>query len=79
MAADTNAQAARRRPAAGSAESAGGHLPMTVGKIAVWPACSGSPFSGALTDATKYVASRTLTEPLPWEDSILILASYRRP
>jgi dihydrofolate reductase len=39
---------------------------------AVWPKRVGNPFSEALTNTTKYVASRTLTEPLPWENSILL-------
>jgi dihydrofolate reductase len=39
---------------------------------AVWPAQPESPFSAALTDTTKYVASRTLSEPLPWSNSILL-------
>src|ERR1700741_456375 len=33
---------------------------------AVWPSRTDSPFSAALTNTRKYVASRTLTEPLPW-------------
>jgi dihydrofolate reductase len=39
---------------------------------AVWPKRTDSPFSAALTNARKYVASRTLTEPLPWSNSILL-------
>jgi dihydrofolate reductase len=39
---------------------------------AVWPKRAGNPFSAALTNTTKYVASRTLAEPLPWENSILL-------
>ena len=39
---------------------------------AVWPNQPESPFSAALTNATKYVASRTLSEPLPWANSILL-------
>src|SRR5207302_1706549 len=39
---------------------------------AVWPQRTDSPFSDALTKARKYVVSRTLTEPLPWENSILL-------
>jgi dihydrofolate reductase len=32
----------------------------------------GSPFKDALNNARKYVASRTLTEPLPWPNSTLL-------
>ena len=39
---------------------------------AVWPKRTDSPFSGALTNTRKYVASRTLTEPLPWSNSVLL-------
>src|SRR5436305_12676195 len=39
---------------------------------AVWPNRPESPFSAALTNATKYVTSRTLTDPLPWSNSILL-------
>lgn len=38
----------------------------------VWPHRTESPFSAYLTSVRKYVASRTLTEPLPWENSILL-------
>lgn len=39
---------------------------------AVWPKRSGNPMSEALTNTQKYVASRTLTEPLPWSNSTLL-------
>jgi dihydrofolate reductase len=39
---------------------------------AVWSKRAGDPFSEALTSTPKYVASRTLAEPLPWSNSILI-------
>ncbi|MGZ4184659.1 MAG: dihydrofolate reductase family protein [Solirubrobacteraceae bacterium] len=39
---------------------------------AVWPNRAGNPFSEALTNTTKYVASRSIVEPLPWENSILL-------
>jgi dihydrofolate reductase len=39
---------------------------------AVWPKRTDSPFSAALTDTRKYVASRTVTEPLPWSNSVLV-------
>jgi dihydrofolate reductase len=31
-----------------------------------------SPFKGALNDAPKYIASRTLSDPLPWPNSTLL-------
>lgn len=39
---------------------------------AVWPKRTDNPFSAALTNTRKYVASRTLSEPLPWSNSILL-------
>lgn len=38
----------------------------------VWPHRTGNPFTGFLNNAKKYVASRTLSEPLPWENSTLL-------
>ncbi len=38
----------------------------------VWPKMPENPFSGILTRAHKYVASNTLREPLPWENSALL-------
>lgn len=38
----------------------------------VWPHRTGNPFTGFLNNAQKYVASRTLPEPLPWENSTLL-------
>lgn len=38
----------------------------------VWPKQKGNPHSEALNAAQKYVASRTLEEPLPWENSTLL-------
>jgi dihydrofolate reductase len=38
----------------------------------VWPKRADSPFTPWLTSTPKYVASRTLTDPLPWENSILL-------
>ena len=38
----------------------------------VWPKRTGDPMGEALTNTPKYVASRTLTEPLPWSNSILL-------
>ena len=37
-----------------------------------WNADPGSPFGPMLNQAQKYVASRTLQEPLPWPNSTLI-------
>ena len=38
-----------------------------------WPKqTDGNPFTAALDAATKYVASTTLTEPLPWQNSTLL-------
>jgi len=38
----------------------------------VWPARTDSPFTPWLTNTTKYVASTTLHEPLPWANSTLL-------
>jgi dihydrofolate reductase len=38
----------------------------------VWPARKSSPFSKVLDEGQKYVASRTLKEPLPWQNSTLL-------
>ena len=38
----------------------------------VWPNRTDNPFSAVLDNAEKYVASRTLTEPLPWKNSTLL-------
>ncbi len=38
----------------------------------IWPKRPDDPMSQALTNTPKYVASRTLTEPLPWENSVLL-------
>jgi dihydrofolate reductase len=38
----------------------------------VWPKRKDSPFSAMLDSMQKYVASRTLTEPLPWKNSTLL-------
>jgi dihydrofolate reductase len=39
---------------------------------AVWPNRADNPFSAVLDEATKYVASTTLREPLPWRNSTLL-------
>ena len=38
----------------------------------VWPERTDNPFTPVLNAAQKYVASRTLEEPLPWENSTLL-------
>lgn len=37
-----------------------------------WPKQTDNPFTEVLNDSTKYVASRSLREPLPWQNSILL-------
>jgi dihydrofolate reductase len=37
-----------------------------------WPQQTDNPFTPYLNQATKYVVSSTLSEPLPWENSILL-------
>ena len=39
---------------------------------AYWPRQTDNPYTDRLNEKTKYVASRTLTEPLPWSNSILL-------
>jgi dihydrofolate reductase len=39
-----------------------------------WPQQTDNPFTPYLNQATKYVVSSTLSEPLPWENSILLPA-----
>jgi len=38
----------------------------------IWPGRTDNPFSEVLDNAPKYVASTTLTEPLPWKNSTLL-------
>jgi dihydrofolate reductase len=38
----------------------------------VWPGRKDNPYTAVLNAAQKYVASRTLDEPLPWENSTLL-------
>jgi dihydrofolate reductase len=38
----------------------------------VWPKRTGNPFTEVLDNAQKYVASTTLSEPLPWKNSTLL-------
>jgi dihydrofolate reductase len=37
-----------------------------------WPRQGDNPFTEVLNQARKYVASTTLTEPLPWQNSVLL-------
>lgn len=37
-----------------------------------WPHQTDNPFTEVLDNTQKYVASRTLTEPLPWQNSTLL-------
>jgi dihydrofolate reductase len=37
-----------------------------------WPQQKGNPFSAILENMPKYVASRTLQDPLPWKNSTLL-------
>lgn len=39
---------------------------------AVWPKRTDNPYSAILNRSQKYVASRTLRDPLPWENSTLL-------
>ena len=38
----------------------------------VWPKRTNNPFTPFLDNARKYVASRTLADPLPWQNSTLL-------
>ena len=40
--------------------------------FAVWPKRTDNPFTPVLDAARKYVASRTLKDPLPWQNSVLL-------
>ena len=40
--------------------------------FAVWPGRKDNPFTAVLDNAQKFVASRTLREPLPWRNSTLL-------
>ena len=41
----------------------------------VWPSRTDSPFTPVLNNSLKYVASRTLDDPLPWMNSTLLSGS----
>ena len=38
----------------------------------VWPSRTDNPFTAVLDNTMKYVASRTLNSPLPWQNSTLL-------
>jgi dihydrofolate reductase len=40
--------------------------------FSVWPGRTNSPFTDVLNNTQKYVTSRTLKEPLPWQNSTLL-------
>ena len=40
--------------------------------FAVWPGRKDNPFTTVLDNSQKYVTSRTLREPLPWQNSTLL-------
>lgn len=40
--------------------------------FSVWPGRTDNPFTAVLDNSQKYVASRTLQEPLPWQNSTLL-------
>jgi dihydrofolate reductase len=40
--------------------------------FAVWPGRTDNPFTAVLDNSHKYVASKTLQEPLPWQNSTLL-------
>lgn len=71
-------EVAMREMSAGMAQgSAGG--PLLFGRVTYqqfegfWPKqTDGNPFTPVLNAATKYVVSSTLTEPLTWENSVLV-------
>ena len=37
-----------------------------------WPSCVDNPFAAILNSTTKYVVSGTLSEPLSWQNSVLV-------
>jgi dihydrofolate reductase len=43
----------------------------------VWPKRPESPFSSWMTNIRKYVASRTLHDPLPWANSVVLAGDIR--
>jgi len=63
---------------ANAAASASGSPALLFGRrtyedfFAVWPKRKDNPFTAVLDNSVKYVASRTLAEPLPWKNSRLL-------
>jgi dihydrofolate reductase len=61
-----------------SGESMGGTGAILLGRrtyedfYSVWPKQTDNPFTDVLNNTQKYVASRTLTEPLEWSNSTLL-------
>ena len=57
---------------------AGAHGSLLLGRrtyedfYSVWPNRTDNPYTDHLNRTTKYVVSRTLDEPLPWQNSILL-------
>jgi dihydrofolate reductase len=50
-----------------------------LGLIEAWPGRNpGHPYTQTLTKTPKYVASTTLTEPLPWQNSTLLTDAARQ-
>ncbi|MDR3574286.1 MAG: dihydrofolate reductase family protein [Anaerolineaceae bacterium] len=72
------AYGAMQSSAAGEALSKTDIGPMLFGRrtyerfYSFWPKQTGSPFTEMLNNAEKYVASTTLKDPLPWQNSILL-------
>jgi dihydrofolate reductase len=62
----------------GMASGAGGDGALLLGRrtytdfAAVWPPRAGNPVTEHLNKTQKYVVSRTLREPLPWQNSVLL-------
>jgi dihydrofolate reductase len=46
--------------------------------FSVWPNLTDNPFTEVLNNTRKYVASKTLKEPLPWVNSTLLTADVER-
>lgn len=40
--------------------------------FSVWPSRTDNPYTDVLNNSTKYVVSRSLTDPLPWQNSVLL-------
>jgi dihydrofolate reductase len=72
---DVMAATMAKRMAEGGAAGRGGLL---LGRrtyehfYSVWPARTDNPYTEVLNNTSKYVVSRTLEEPLPWSNSILV-------